>query len=81
MASLRSRHIRCAHCNKKVKVAPQRTHPEVLQQQLQAARLRQQRARHAGVVRGPATSDDVEFLQDAGLVPRDQPPPKPRGKR
>ena len=81
MANLRSHHIRCAHCNKKVKVAPQGRIPTFCSNNCR------QRAFVSNARGTPVSSEDRQrlmtwnLLQDAGLVPRDQPPPKPRGKR
>jgi len=81
MGSLRPRHISCAHCNRKVKVAPSGRIPTFCSNNCR------QRAFVSNARGTPVSSEDRQrlmtwnLLQDAGLVPRDQPPPKPRGKR
>jgi endogenous inhibitor of DNA gyrase (YacG/DUF329 family) len=80
MANFRPRSIRCARCNRKVKVAPTGRVP------LYCGNNCRQIAFVTNLRGMPVSPEDLqrlamwELLQDAGLAPRDQPPPK-KGKR
>jgi hypothetical protein len=81
MANRRPRFIRCAHCNRKVKVAPAGRVP------VYCGNNCRQRAFVSNVRGTPVSPDDRQrlmmwsLLQDAGVVPADQPPPPKRKGR